>query len=230
MKSIVEEASSIKQAIENGWKRLGEPTIFSVKILEKPELNFLGFSKKPAKIALIVEDTMQGKLNSRETGYQSSKKQPFAGQTETKSREKESSFKKNSLKDDKKNSTQDNFAKQNIPRQNATKENFSDGNAFQEDNSSENASREITSKWSEQRVDIIKDWFTKTLLLMNKGSVKFKVSVEESTLHITLNEPLLSDNKNERFVFASIGHLMMETLRNKSKKILRNMRIIISNS
>ncbi len=211
MKSIVEEASSIKQAIENGWKRLGEPTIFSVKILEKPEQSFLGFNKKPAKIALIVEDTIQVRLNSKDTSQQSQKKQPFLAQPETKPREKENFTKKNS--------SSQNFASQNTSKQDFTMQDLSD----------ENNSPESTPKWSPQRVDTIKDWFTKTLLLMNKEQIKFDVSVEESTLHIVLSTPLSSDNKNERFVFASIGHLMMETLRNKSKKILRNMRIIISN-
>lgn len=50
----MEEASSIAKAIEQGWQRAGKPQEFSVKILEEPQKNFLGFTKKSAKIALFI--------------------------------------------------------------------------------------------------------------------------------------------------------------------------------
>lgn len=56
MKSIMQEASSIAKAIEQGWVKAGSPTDFSVKILETPQKNFLGFTKHPAKIALYFDE------------------------------------------------------------------------------------------------------------------------------------------------------------------------------
>lgn len=56
MKSIMEEASSISKAIEKGWIRAGKPQSFSIKVLEQPEKNFFGFTKKPAKIALFFSE------------------------------------------------------------------------------------------------------------------------------------------------------------------------------
>ena len=56
MKSVFEEASSIVKAIEKGWKKAGEPKKFSITIYEMPEKNFLGFTKKMAKVGIFFED------------------------------------------------------------------------------------------------------------------------------------------------------------------------------
>ena len=56
MKSLVEEASSIFKAIEKAWTRAGKPQSFSIKIFEEPEKNFLGFTKKDAKVGIFFEE------------------------------------------------------------------------------------------------------------------------------------------------------------------------------
>lgn len=56
MKSLVEEASSITKAIEKAWIRAGQPQSFSVKIFETPEVGFLGFVKKSAKVGIFFEE------------------------------------------------------------------------------------------------------------------------------------------------------------------------------
>jgi len=57
MKSIIQEASSMSKAIEKSWEKAGKPQEFSVKLLEEAEKNFLGLTKKPAKIALFFDET-----------------------------------------------------------------------------------------------------------------------------------------------------------------------------
>ena len=56
MKSIIEEASSISKAIENGWLKAGKPKEFSVKIFEEPKKNFFGITIKSAKIGIFFSD------------------------------------------------------------------------------------------------------------------------------------------------------------------------------
>ncbi len=56
MKSLMEEASSISKAIENGWTNAGKPKEFTVKIFEEPEKNFFGFTSKPAKIGIFFTE------------------------------------------------------------------------------------------------------------------------------------------------------------------------------
>ena len=61
MKSLVEEASSITKAIEKAWIRAGQPQSFSVKIFEIPEVGFLGFVKKSAKVGIFFEEPLPEK-------------------------------------------------------------------------------------------------------------------------------------------------------------------------
>ena len=58
MKSLVEEASTISKAIEKAWTRAGKPQTFSVKIFEAPEVGFLGFTKKSAKVGIFFEESV----------------------------------------------------------------------------------------------------------------------------------------------------------------------------
>lgn len=57
MKSIMEEASSIAKAIETAWNRAGQPTEFSVKVLELPQTSFFGLkTSKSAKVAFFFNE------------------------------------------------------------------------------------------------------------------------------------------------------------------------------
>lgn len=66
MKSVVQEASTIGKAIEQGWKSAGEPREFSIKILEIPQYNFLGFATRSAKVAIIFEEHAPREESRRE--------------------------------------------------------------------------------------------------------------------------------------------------------------------
>lgn len=59
MKSVIQEASSIAKAVEQGWEKAGKPKEFSIKILEEPLKNFFGFTKRSAKVALFFDDAKQ---------------------------------------------------------------------------------------------------------------------------------------------------------------------------
>jgi predicted RNA-binding protein Jag len=57
----MQEASTIAKAIEQGWIKAGKPKEFSVKVYEEPETNFLGFTKKNAKVAIFFSERPQGR-------------------------------------------------------------------------------------------------------------------------------------------------------------------------
>lgn len=56
MKSIMQEASSIAKAIEQGWIKAGKPVEFTVKVYEEAQKNFIGFTTKSAKIAILFNE------------------------------------------------------------------------------------------------------------------------------------------------------------------------------
>jgi len=53
MKSVIQEASSLCKAIEQGWLKAGKPKEFSIRILQEPYKNFLGMTTQNAKIAVF---------------------------------------------------------------------------------------------------------------------------------------------------------------------------------
>src|SRR3990172_11151897 len=65
MKSMLHEASSIMKAIEKAWNESGQPTEFTVKVLEEGEKGFLWFSKNPAVISLSFDPKKQPILKKK---------------------------------------------------------------------------------------------------------------------------------------------------------------------
>ena len=53
MKSVIQEASSLSKAIEQGWVKAGKPQEFSIRILQEPSKNFLGITLQNAKVAFF---------------------------------------------------------------------------------------------------------------------------------------------------------------------------------
>ncbi len=53
MKSVIQEASSLSKAIEQGWTKAGKPQEFSIRILQEPNKNFLGITIQNAKVAVF---------------------------------------------------------------------------------------------------------------------------------------------------------------------------------
>lgn len=57
MKSVIHEASSLACAIEEGWKKAGKPSEFTVKIYQQAEHSIFGLvTKKKAKVGIFFED------------------------------------------------------------------------------------------------------------------------------------------------------------------------------
>ena len=90
MKSIVEEGSSIFNAIEKAWARAGKPQEFTVKVFEQAEKNFFGLTSKPAKIAIFFDEKVVAPASIRPpkkpTHPEVPKKQPRPGVAEQKPR------------------------------------------------------------------------------------------------------------------------------------------------
>jgi predicted RNA-binding protein Jag len=72
MKSLMEEASSIAKAIENGWIRAGKPKEFTVKVHEEPVKNFFGITTQPAKVGIFFAEPIEA-----EPKYKKPAKQPL---------------------------------------------------------------------------------------------------------------------------------------------------------
>jgi predicted RNA-binding protein Jag len=204
MKSIVEEASSIAKAIENGWIRAGKPQEFTVRIFEEPEKNFLGFSKKPAKVGLFYKEipSMQPGIRKDVRKQQQHPQAPR-------------------VVSEKKVQQQKPLQTQQVsqaPKQSAP---------LQQQKTAELPKQ---PKWTPQLIDGSKDWIQTMLNTIEKDSTQFTIEQRQYFLTIRFAHPLLSDSRKEQLLFKSWSHLLLQALRHRFKRGLRGYKIIITSA
>jgi predicted RNA-binding protein Jag len=206
MKSIMEEASSVAKAIEKGWIRAGKPQEFSVKVFEEAQKNFIGMTTKPAKIALFFEErnTQSSHQKSQPTlrpiQPQQQKRQP---QTQQPQRAQQPASKA-----------------QQPPRPERSKRDISSESQSQ---SLQNA----PTPWNPDLTDAAQSWVKDSLALLNLGHIPFTVTPDRFALKISFSSPLVDKPEKEKMLFRSWAYLIMQTLRQKYKRPLKGLKIIL---
>jgi len=81
--------------------------------------------------------------------------------------------------------------------------------------------------WSPEMIASVKTWLTKTLKVMNKGSVDFSIKPNRYHLKVQFSRPLSDDSKQEKAIFRSFAHLIMQAQRSEIKKALKHHKVIL---
>lgn len=231
MKSIVQEASTIAKAIEQGWKEAGQPQEFSIKILETPEHNFLGMTTRSAKVALFFNHTHQ---NHSKDEKRSQKK-------ERTSRPKQNRPKHaNQLVQAEPKQTpveQKKQAKKPTPkRKNSTPQapkvniEVNKKEVTPERTEPKPTRKKAAGMWNDELVQSAQEWFEKTLKVMNKSDISFTIEPQNFYLRITLNQSLLKDEAKEKHLLASLSSLMLATVKKRFRKALRGHKIVLTHA
>ena len=201
MKSIITEASSIAKAIEQSWKKTGKPQNFSVKILEEEEKNFLGMTKKPAKIAFFFEETTTQK---KKTDQRYQRKRPQRQQV-SKPVKKEKKLDKAIQK------------KQPTLR-----------SLDQETQKKTSEKKKRKSPWTDQMIEEAKNWTTGMLKEMKMSHVTFSVKATGNNLKFHFNTPLIKQKEKQKALFRNFAFLIMQSIRYKFKKQFRNLKAVFT--
>ncbi|MBY0110306.1 MAG: hypothetical protein K2X90_04300 [Candidatus Babeliaceae bacterium] len=209
MKSIIQEASSIAKAVEEGWIKAQKPQEFSVKILEEAEKNFLGLTRKSAKVAIFFDETHAAKSIEPRTTQQINrpKRQPQQAQQRAL------------------------HEKQPILQQQAPKQKHQ-SNAHQVENAplmpSGQAKKQFEPLWNQAMVDRTQQWMDEAFRNSNNKHIQFTVEPQKFHLRITLSAPILSDQDKEKQLLASFSALILETLKRSFKMSLRGHKIVLT--
>lgn len=243
MKSIIQEASSIAKAVEQGWTKAGQPQEFSVKILELPERNFIGFTTRSAKVAVMFNERREEQ--SRDTSRRTQQTQRAKPHRETQQREE----RKQDLYDRKEQRTERPERTERIQRperyerteRSEQREHQREPKEYRErvqhertDRSQERNSEGHEHKqtyaplWNDAFVMEAHDWLSKTLQYMKKDSITFTIEPQNYHLRITLSETIVPETDREKHVLASLSALLLETLKRKFRKQLRGHKIVIT--
>lgn len=230
MKSIIEEASSITQAIQNAWERAGKPQEFSIKIFEESEKSFFGMrTLKSAKIGLFFkEDVFLMGIP---------KKQKSTAKPEKKSRQQhtEKRKQKNSFSKDKKTEQQDRLSKKPASRQpqdyaktTSSKQDKRKEAAQKQQRPLEKPKQDKRPVWTDEMVNDVQQWMKQSLSLMAMPNINFSANVSRNHLRLKFDTSITGDEKKERMLYSSFANLIMASLRNKFKREFRNLRVVIS--
>lgn len=201
MKSIVEEASSIAKAIENGWIRAGKPQEFTIRIFEEPEKGFLGMTKKPAKIGLFYKE-MPAPISSKPKEFKRQEKQPVRpGQQPIGPRQ----------------------PRQERPQVQGLQ------NQPQKQVFPQTQQQEIKKpKWTPEMVEIGKEWITTMMNVINQNKIPFTIESKNYYLSVRFSTPVLSDKRKEQILFKHWSYLLMQAMRHKFKRGLRGFKVVIT--
>lgn len=206
MKSIVEEASSIFKAIESAWIRAGKPDNFSVKIFEDAQRNFFGLTTKSAKIGLLFQEKSE-KQQSKQLAASRKHKPREEQQPQRKPHEQEKK-------------------KTPIIQQSAQKK--PQPQVVQEKAPGVNQAE--SSAWSPEMIDAATAWVKKSLSSIDLPNINFTTTASKYHLRFQFDSKILENHAKEKTLFSSFAYLIMASMRNKFKKELRGLKVVLSST
>lgn len=212
MKSIMQEASSLSKAIEQGWVKAGQPQEFTVRILEEPQKNFFGFTVKSAKVALFFEDRKTTKIEPRqhEPRHEQRAQHPSVKQR----RGKEEMRTKGAIVEQ---PTRLRFQTEQKEREAMVSE-------------SPQQQKQRQPLWTDEMTLAAKNWLTTTLRIMGQESTTFTIEPQRWHLRIILSNTLHKDEQKEKHLLASFATILLETLKRQFKTGLRGHKIVLTHA
>lgn len=251
MKSIMEEASTITKAIENAWNRAGQPQEFSVKILELPQTSFFGLkTAKSAKIALLFNEATvkfkeQAAKPTRPIVTRPTQSRPHSDQPERSAQPQrryqprdqqprdqqrpERSPEQRSHERSPDRAPEGRYSQGPRPDQRRPQGGPRPAQPRHDEPRTFDRSAE-RENWSPEMVDAAHDWLKETLVLMGKPDIKIIPHVSHNYLKLSLDQQVMDDFKQEETQLKSWGSLAMEAVREKVRKPLRSLRIILESN
>ena len=210
MKSIIEEASSIAKAVEQGWIRAGKPQEFTIKVFEESEKNFLGFTTKPAKIAIFFQEQFAFKPHNQREHRPHQQNQQQQPQQPRKQQIRPLAHQQNQQ--------QPLPSKSQAPQQ-----------APSQAMSAERQPKKHASEtpWNSDLIQAGQDWINMSLQSLNAQNVTFTTSVDRYALKVTFQGQITPNGDKEKLLFRSWAYLIMQALRQKYKRPLKGLKVIL---
>lgn len=243
MKSVMEEASSIFKAIENAWKRAGQPHDFSVKVFEEPQRNFFGLTVKSAKIGLFFDEKSLPKVAAVKTAQPVAPKQKAEPQkthseklvsqkkvAQSQKSKEPAPAKKASMpaKSTQQEKIQPSVFVKTSNSAKATMDRSTDTVAKASLDRSADMAESSESIWTPEMVKAAEEWTRTTLSLMNMPHITFSTKLSKYYIHFSFDSKLFENNMKEKTVFRSFAYLIMASLRNTFKKEFRGLKVVLS--
>jgi hypothetical protein len=222
MKSVMQEASSLIKAIEQGWIKAGQPQEFSIKILEEPQKNFIGMTIRSAKIALFFDEVSVAKA------HENVPKQKHSGQQPREKAKSPAPIARNARESNVRESREGTLGTKNIPQVQPAKNKPQKSQSTELSPAKPGQQRQFQILWTEQMVMEAQGWLDEVLKTLNLGHITFTIEPQNFHLRITLSGQLLPDRDKEKQLLASFATLLLETLKHTFKTGLKGHKIVLT--
>jgi DNA mismatch repair ATPase MutL len=241
MKSLVQEAVSIAKAIDAAWLHAGKPENFSIKILEHPQKNFLGFSKKSAKIAFFFDEIKQPAAKQPYKGQTQQQQQRPAGQPQQRPAtqaqpQQQRPIQKNTPPAAKPSTNNREDIQAHAPLQQRP---LADRHAKQPEKAQPIQvplqeridEQKRLALWNSEQIETARIWISEMLTFMNRAQVPFTVEQDDLILKISFKEPIIGasiDSAQEKKLFTHLSLLLMTILKKQYRSAFRGHRILFT--
>jgi len=82
--------------------------------------------------------------------------------------------------------------------------------------------------WTDEMVATARNWMKDMLDKLKKSDVTFTTEVKRYHLKFLFNKPLEADEAKEKNMFRNFAHLIMQTVRNRSKKQFKYHKVVLT--
>lgn len=231
MKSVIQEASTIAKAIEQGWQKADCPEEFTVKIFEIPQKNFLGFSKNNAKVGIFFQGK---KLHNKSQTRQKKQTQPQNKQT------KQTQTNKPSLSQTvaaqfptNKNETSQRHIKPKEQHKQPTQQRTVDKQPKQIRKANnlpteKKESPKAENGWTKEVTESAILWLKGALNALKKEHVFIDYKIENKKLILKLSQKLFNEPNKEAELLKSFEPLIIKAIKTQFKKPFQGLSISIS--
>ncbi len=227
MKSVLQEGSTVEKAVVLAWQEAGQPIEFTIKVLEKGEKGFLGFSSHPAVVSIIYDLPVPKKQERNRPQRRAPR--PRNDQAE-KAKPAPRIVARPMIKADKPEKSEPirqrrvvtPAEKKPVAPKPAVSVEKKDSKLVE--NKVDEKKREL---WLPEFVDDLKIWFAEALKIVGTNS-EFDVKVEGALLTLKLKEPFSESKDSSRALYASLSFLLIQCLKKKHRKRLRGYKLLVT--
>lgn len=221
MKSIMHEASSLAKAIEQGWEKAGKPNDFSIKILEKPQKNFFGFTTHSAKIALYFDERPQQRHEAHPARHKPREHRETHQRSEHR---QEQRVEQRPLVQ-----RQPEVRETRPPEPRVRQQQRPEPRVPEQRVAEPTQAQKHEVQWSEEMISYVREWLGVVLPESVGKRIGFTIEPNNLYLRITFESPMLDNQEKEKRLYASLSLLVLEALKRKFRVGLRRHKVILTN-
>lgn len=230
MRSILLEASSIERAIDKAWNEAGKPREFTIKVHDEGERNFLGFSRRPARLSILfvpqrdesASRSSRGRSRNNNENRRSGDRNDRNDRNDRRYNSRSSDRNDRNDRNDRSSGSSDRRpSRSDSPTRypaDSTKNTGASSNV-----SASSASQDWRGEWEKYVITTVRD-----IVKLMDITIPFEAQRDDKMLTLTFKKRVLEDAEEQHMLFASLSYLSIQFLKRHYKNRFLGYRVLIT--